>query len=91
MIKFSYLPQVGAFFGTPVSTINKSNRHEIIEISLKVALNSKAEINDCMSWFVVGRKKMYIVTTGIVDYFLNLQLKCILHYLTIRNSYDKSD
>ena len=36
----SDLLQVGGFFpGTPVSSINKTDRHDITEIMLKVALN----------------------------------------------------
>ena len=35
------LPQVGGFLkGTPVSSINKTDRHDITEILLKVALNT---------------------------------------------------
>ena len=42
MIKFvSDLWQVGGFsMGTPVSSTNKTDRHEITEILLKVALNT---------------------------------------------------
>ena len=37
----SGLRQVGGFFpGTPVSSTNKTDRHEITEILLKVALNT---------------------------------------------------
>ena len=42
VIKFvSDLWQVGGFFpGTPVSSTNKTDRHDITEILLKVALNN---------------------------------------------------
>jgi hypothetical protein len=42
MIKFvSDLRQVGGFsLGTPVSSTNKTDRHDITEILLKVALNA---------------------------------------------------
>jgi hypothetical protein len=42
MIKFvSDLRQVGGFsLGTPVSSTNKTDRHDITEILLKVALNT---------------------------------------------------
>ena len=42
MIKFvSDLRQVGGFFpGTPVSSTNKTDHHDITEIVLKVALNT---------------------------------------------------
>jgi hypothetical protein len=39
VIKFvSYLRQVGGFPRVPVSSINKTDRHDITEILLKVAL-----------------------------------------------------
>jgi hypothetical protein len=37
----SDLRQVGGSLGSPVSSTNKTNRHEITEILLKVALNIK--------------------------------------------------
>ena len=37
----SDLRQVGASPGTPVSSTNKTNRHKVTEILLKVALNIK--------------------------------------------------
>jgi hypothetical protein len=41
VIKFvSDLRQVGGFTGTPVSSTNKTDRHLITEILLKVALNA---------------------------------------------------
>jgi hypothetical protein len=41
VIKFvSDLRQVGGFTGTPVSSTNKTDRHLITEILLKVALNT---------------------------------------------------
>ena len=42
VVKFvSELPQVGCFFpGTPVSSTNKTDRHDITEILLKVTLNT---------------------------------------------------
>ena len=38
VIKF--VREVGVFPGTPVSSINKTDRHDIIEILLKVVLNT---------------------------------------------------
>jgi hypothetical protein len=41
MIKFvSDFQQVGGFAGTPLSSTNKTDRHDIAEILLKVALNT---------------------------------------------------
>ena len=42
VVKFvSDFPQVGCFFpGTPVSSTNKTDRHDITEILLKVTLNT---------------------------------------------------
>ena len=41
MIQFvSDLRQVGCFSGTPISSTNKTDRHELAEILLKVALNT---------------------------------------------------
>jgi hypothetical protein len=53
VIKFvSDLRQVGGFFpGTPFSSTNKTDRHDITEISLKVAFNTitpNPSINDCI-------------------------------------------
>ena len=47
VIKFvSDLRQVGGFSpGTPVSSINKTDRHDMTEILLKVALNTTTLIN----------------------------------------------
>ena len=43
MIKFTnYLPMVG---GSPASSTTKTGRHDIAEILLKVALNTKNHIN----------------------------------------------
>jgi hypothetical protein len=57
VIKFvSYLRQVGVFLrGTPVSSTNKTDCHDITEILLKVALNtinhlSKYLINVVKDW-----------------------------------------
>ena len=45
VIKFvGELRQVRCFLGTPVSPINKSDRHDITEITLKVALNTIKQI-----------------------------------------------
>jgi len=41
VMKFvSVLQQVGGFSGTPVSSTNKTDSHDITEILLKVALNT---------------------------------------------------
>jgi hypothetical protein len=42
----SYLPRVGAWFspGTPASSTTKTGHHDIADILLKVALNTKNQI-----------------------------------------------
>ena len=61
VIKFvSDLRQVGGFLrilqfppGTPISSTNKSDRHDITDILLKVALNTIKQTNN-LGWFVSG-------------------------------------
>jgi hypothetical protein len=49
MIKFvSDLRQVGGSLGTPVSSTNKTDCHDITEILLKVALNTIKQANNIM-------------------------------------------
>jgi hypothetical protein len=49
MIKFvSDLRQVGGSLGTPVSSNNKTDCHDITEILLKVALNTIKQANNIM-------------------------------------------
>jgi len=58
VIKFvSDLRQVGGFSpGTPVSTTNKTDRHDITEILLKVALNHKP-----ITTSNIGRVNAYLI------------------------------
>ena len=52
VIKFTCcLPMVGAFSpGTPASSTTKTGRHDIAEIFLKVALNTKVQIQILQSF-----------------------------------------
>jgi hypothetical protein len=58
VIKFvSNLLQIGGIFpGTPVSTTNKTDRHDIAEILLKVALNHQPTTTSN-----VGRVNAYLI------------------------------
>ena len=58
VIKFvSDLRQIGGIFpGTPVSTTNKTDRHDIAEILLKVALNHQPTTTSN-----VGRVNAYLI------------------------------
>jgi len=53
VIKFvSNMWQVGGFSSdTPVSVTNKIDRHDIIEILLKVALNTIKQTNNIKYWY----------------------------------------
>ena len=56
MIKF--VREIGVFPGTPVSSINKTDCHDIIEILLKVALNTITLTLyriPFYSWFILDR------------------------------------
>jgi hypothetical protein len=42
--------------GTPASSTTKTGRHDIAEILLKVALNTKNQINQIISYSLEGRQ-----------------------------------
>jgi hypothetical protein len=66
VLKFvSDLQQVGGFLlGTPVSSTNKTDRHDITEILLKVALNtititlSLEKQGQCKAWRIPSPKNL---------------------------------
>jgi hypothetical protein len=69
-IKFtSCLPKVGAWFspGTPASSTTKTGRHDITEILLKVALNTKIQIKSNQILIVANTN----VDSLVVFVFLN--------------------
>ena len=45
--------------GTPISSTNKTDRHDITEILLKVALNAIKQTNNVLIFHIVLLLKMY--------------------------------
>jgi len=72
---WSDLWQVGGFFpGTPVSSTNKTDRHDITEILLKVALNTITIISNLNQCKVYERSNLCV----IYGYHLSKQKLCIV-------------
>jgi hypothetical protein len=63
-VKFvSDLEEVGGFFpGTTVSSINKTDRHEITETLLKVALNTINQLNQPTIFSGIKKFTLYYST-----------------------------
>ena len=75
------LPQVGGFLkGTPVSSINKTDRHDITETLLKVALNT---ININLRPWVRILLDIVVISEMLVHFVFILQ-----NYHEVHNVFD---
>jgi hypothetical protein len=57
--------------GPPVSSTNKTDRHDIAEILLKVVLNTTKSFNQCSSWNFHLRLKLMFMSIFIQFYVNN--------------------